>query len=91
MSTTSLTTISTTSPSTTKEEPINIFASLKTKKDQKIPTLSTKQQQHLSTLDTKSKMIRYLTKEGFTTHQISKVLNIKYQHVYNVQHTVPKS
>ena len=42
-------------------------------------------------LDLVSKMIRYLHKEGFNTHAISKVLGIKYQHAYNVLHTIQKS
>ena len=78
--------------STTSTNDINIFASLKTKDSKNIVVnLSDTQKKTLSTLDTKSKMIRYLTKEGYTTHQISKVLTIRYQHVYNVQHQVTKS
>ena len=71
---------------------IDIFASLKVKGDSKAPIqVKEEVRKKLSTLDTKSKMIRFLTKEGYTTHQISKVLGIRYQHVYNVQHQTVKS
>ena len=38
---------------------------------------------HLSTLPTTSSKIRYLSK-SYTRYQISKILNIRYQHVRNV-------
>jgi hypothetical protein len=72
-------------------EEINIFKSLKTKKTNEPINLKEDTKKKLSTLDTKSKMIRYLNKEGYTTHQISKILSIRYQHVYNVLHQVLKN
>lgn len=33
---------------------------------------------------TKSSLIRYLNKEGYTRSEISKFMNIRYQHVRNV-------
>ncbi len=70
---------------------INIFASLKNKnsKNEQV-TINENVQTKLSTLDTKSKMIKYLSKEGYTNSQISNILGIRYQHVYNVLHTIYK-
>lgn len=44
----------------------------------------------LSTLAGKSSKIRYLTSKGLTRSEISKLLNIRYQHVRNVQVTLLK-
>lgn len=42
---------------------------------------------HLETLTTTSSKIRYLLSEGLTRSQVSKKLNIIYQHVRNVEIT----
>lgn len=41
----------------------------------------------LSQLSTTSSKIRFLLENGYTRSQIAKVLNIRYQHVRNVQIT----
>lgn len=73
------------------ETSVNIFASLKTKLSRDTVTLTVDHQKKLSTLDTKSKMIRYLSKSGYNNGQISNILGIRYQHVYNVLHQIVKS
>lgn len=70
---------------------INIFAALKTPISKEPVLLPIERQKKLSTLDTKSKMIRYLAKEGYRVSQISNILGIRYQHVYNVLHQIVKS
>ena len=73
------------------ETQIDIFKSLKQPLSKDTVVLTRERQEKLSTLDTKSKMIRYLAKEGYRVGQISNILGIRYQHVYNVLNTVTKS
>jgi hypothetical protein len=81
----------TSSKNETDETSINIFKSLRTKLSKEEVLLTTDRKQKLSTLDTKSKMIRYLSKEGYQIKQISNILGIRYQHVYNVLHQITKN
>ena len=53
--------------------------------------VSKAQADKLSGLETTSAKIRYLTAEGLTRSQIAKHLDIRYQHVRNVQITPLKS
>lgn len=46
--------------------------------------------QALESLTTKSAKIRWLAKNGYKAGVIAKTLGIRYQHVYNVLHTVYK-
>jgi len=69
---------------------IDIFKSLKNKKNEPV-TINDDTRTKLSTLDTKSKMIRFLAKEGYKVGQIATILDIRYQHVYNVLNTVTKN
>lgn len=53
--------------------------------------LTNKQTTHLHNLPTTSSKIRFLTSLNWTRSQISKELNILYQHVRNVQITPVKN
>ncbi len=46
---------------------------------------------HCNSLDTKSARVRYLASKGFECKQIHKVLDMLYQHVYNVLHQRTKA
>lgn len=70
---------------------VDIFSSLKSKKSTLPIELKNETKIKLSTLDTKSKMIRFLAKDGYKTAQIANILNIRYQHVFNVLNTIHKS
>ena len=48
------------------------------------PNLTKVQNENLSKLTTTSSKIRYLNREGFSRGDISRSLNIRYQHVRNV-------
>ena len=48
------------------------------------PTLKQDLKKELENLGTKSAKIRYLDKKGFSRGDISRILNIRYQHVRNV-------
>lgn len=48
------------------------------------PKLSKAVQEHLATLAGPSAKIRYLAAEGFDRGDVSRILNISYQHVRNV-------
>ena len=51
--------------------------------DYDVPVTTTLQEE-LKKLSTTSARIRYLNEKNFTRYQISKMLNIRYQHVRNV-------
>lgn len=55
------------------------------------PKLSSEQTKSLKACPTKSAMIRYLTSLDWTRGQIAKKLDIRYQHVRNVQITPVKT
>ena len=54
-------------------------------------TLTSVQTKTLTRCSTKSAQIRYLTSQDWTRGQIAKKLNIRYQHVRNVQITPVKN
>lgn len=48
------------------------------------PNLNQEIKKELNQLETKSAKIRFLHKKGFSRGDISRILNIRYQHVRNV-------
>ena len=64
---------------------------MKTSKQTIKPTIETKYDAvELEALPTTSAKVRYLTSKGVSRSEIAKTLNIRYQHVRNVQVTLLK-
>lgn len=66
------------------EKEINIFESLNKNKTELNVNISYELKVKLSKCNSKSQMIRLLNKERYNNKSISKILNIRYQFVYNV-------
>lgn len=67
---------------------VNIMTNINTNKKTKEVKLY--DDKELNSLPTKSAKIRYLTSKGLTRSAIAKLLDIRYQHVRNVQVTLLK-